>query len=209
MSRTVILEALATAGVAAYVDDDGLLIAHPADVPRDKALCGEFIILATLDGSQDWYRAEAWVLYGGDFFEPIATVFDMLIPAPVQCARAVAEWVTTPRPSAGAVLLAALAEWGITLPGEDAGSSYAVPLDPATPAKDVHNRPHLSVGDRDDSVEHVPAAHTGWSVFLHDEDGSPVGDPLFISGDGGPVDCHADSTAVAEFIADFLSRPTR
>ncbi|MFE3139705.1 hypothetical protein [Streptomyces scopuliridis] len=209
MFTTTVLEALAAAKIPAYVDEVmPYVVAHPVDVPQDEAESGEHVIVTTLDGATPIYRAEAWVPDRAPYFAPVGTVYEAPGDDPAQCARAVAEWFTTPRPSAGAVLLAALAEWGITT-HSDIGMSYAVPLDPTTPAADICNRPHLSVGDRNPSVEHVPAAHTGWTLFLHAENGEPVGDPLFISGDGGPVDCDADSAAVAEAIADFLTCPTR
>ncbi|MEW1700782.1 hypothetical protein [Streptomyces sp. NPDC091278] len=126
-------------------------------------------------------------------------------------ARAVTEWLAEFRPTAGTVLLAALATQGITAySGDDFGMSYVIPLDPATPGPDVRNHLHLSIGDRNPSVEHVPAAHTGWTAFLYDEDGSPVGAPVFTSGDGTtPVDCAADSGAAARALAAFLANPTR
>ncbi|MFJ9416646.1 hypothetical protein ACIRPT_20990 [Streptomyces sp. NPDC101227] len=209
-TTAIALEALAAVGVPAYFDEEeGLLVAHPADVPQRKALSGEHVVLSPLDLTGRGYRAAAWVPDGAPDFAETATVYETPGSDAAQCARAVAEWFTTPRPNAGAVLLAALAEWGITAHSDDVGMSYAIPLDPATPAADVRDRPHLSVGDRNPSVGHVPAAHTGWTVFLHDEFGEPVGDPLFISGYSGPVDCATDSAAAAEAITDYLTCPTR
>ncbi|WP_208874745.1 hypothetical protein [Streptomyces sp. PBH53] len=203
MFTTTVLEALAAVSVPGYFDEDeGIVIAHPADVPQNKAKRGEHVVVFPHRG----YYVTAWEPDGTPDFTQIATVYegnDVNL-----CARAVAQWFTTPRPSAGAVLLAALAQWGITAHSDDVGMSYAIPVDPSTRAKDVRNRPHLSVGDRNPSVEHVPAAHTGWTVFVHDENGEPVGDPVFISGDGGPVDCDADSAAAAEAIADYLTHPS-
>lgn len=124
-----------------------------------------------------------------------------------ECAAAIAAWVTDPLPTAGDVLLAALADYGVTVHTDDVGMSYAIPLDPATSAPEVYNHRHLSVADRNPSVHHDPATHTGWTVFLHDENGEPVGDPLYIAGTGEPVDCAADSQAVAAFIADWLTVP--
>ncbi|MEU1355383.1 hypothetical protein ABZ410_15990 [Streptomyces cinnamoneus] len=151
------------------------------------------------------YCATAWEPAAKSDFIEVATVFkaeDLAL-----CVQAVAEWFTTPRPTAGAVLLAALAKWGITAHSDDIGMSYAIPVDQTTPAADARNRPHLSVGDRSPSIEHVPAAHTGWTMFLHDENGEPIGEPLFISGDGGPVDCDTDSATIAELIADMVTYP--
>ncbi|MFD4412416.1 hypothetical protein [Streptomyces sp. NPDC058475] len=122
-----------------------------------------------------------------------------------ECVEAIADWVTNPLPTAGSVLLAALAKYGV-IAHTDVGLSYAIPLDPTTPASEAYSRAHLSVADRSPSIEHDPAAaHTGWTVFLHDANGEPVGDPLYITGDGEPVDCTADSAAAAELIADWLT----
>lgn len=210
MFNATVIEALAAANVPAYYDEDeGLLVAHSADVPQGRAILGEHVVIQPRERDGGGYYAVAWEPDGLPDYTEIATVYETPGADVNLCARAVAEWFTTPRPSAGAVLLAALAEWGITTHSDHIGMSYAVPLDPTTPAADIYNRPHLSVGDRNPSVEHVPAAHTGWTVFVHDANGEPIGDPMFISGDGGPVDCGADSAAVAEAIADFLTRPSR
>ncbi|MEU2380310.1 hypothetical protein [Streptomyces misionensis] len=108
--------------------------------------------------------------------------------------------------TAGSVLRAALAERGVMAHTDAVGMSYAIPLDPATPACEIYIRAHLSVADRNTSIEHAPAAHTGWTVFLHDRDGVPVGDPLYIAGDGDElIDCVAESAAAAAFIADWLN----
>lgn len=108
--------------------------------------------------------------------------------------------------TAGAILRAALAEQGIAVHTDGMSPSYAIPLDPATPALEVYSRPHLLVADRDPSVENAPAAHTGWVVVLHDEDGQPDGAQLYTTGTGEePVDCRADSQAVAAFVADWIT----
>ncbi|MFE3601389.1 hypothetical protein [Streptomyces sp. NPDC059142] len=122
-----------------------------------------------------------------------------------ECAIAIAEWVSDPYPTAGSVLLAALAVHGIAAHTDALGMSYAIPLDPATPAADVYSRAHLSVADRSPEIEHDPAVHTGWTVFQHDENGEPVGDPLYIAGDGEPVDCWVESAIAAAVIADWLT----
>ncbi|MFE2157039.1 hypothetical protein ACFW9M_04410 [Streptomyces lydicus] len=210
MFNTTMLAALTAADVPAYFDEDEeLLIAHPADVPQGKAVLGAHVVLAPRDRDGRGYYAVAWEPYGTPDldFKGVATVYETPGGDVNLCARAVAQWFTTPRPTAGAVLLAALAEWDITAHSDDVGMSFAIPVDLTTPAADVRNRPHLSVADRNPSVDHVPAAHTGWTLFLHDENGSPIGAPLFISGDGGPVDCAADSAAVAELIADMVTYP--
>ncbi|MER5301394.1 hypothetical protein ABT039_18230 [Streptomyces lasiicapitis] len=208
MFNTTVIEALAAADVPAYYDEnEGLLIAHSADTPRERAILGEHVVIQPLDREGNGYCAVAWEPNGLSYYKEIASVYETPGTDVNLCARAVAEWFTTPRPSAGDVLLAALAGWGITAHTDGIGMSYAIPVDPATPEADIRNRPHLSIGDRNPSIEHVPAAHTGWTLFLHDENGEPVSAPLYISGDGGPVSCDADSAAVAEVIADFLTSP--
>ncbi|MFH8410385.1 hypothetical protein ACH4FX_37265 [Streptomyces sp. NPDC018019] len=108
--------------------------------------------------------------------------------------------------TAGAMLRAALAEQGITVHTDGMSPSWAIPLDRATPAPEVYARPHLLIADRRPSIEHAPAAHTGWVMFLHDENGEPAGDRLYGSGNGtDPVDCVADSLEAAAFIADWLA----
>lgn len=111
--------------------------------------------------------------------------------------------------TAGDLLLAALAEYGITTHSDWIGMSYAIPLDPGTPEQRIRDSAHLSVGDRGPSIEHDPGEHTGWTVFLHDEHGMPLGDPLYIAGDGGLVDCTEESAVTAAVIADFLTAPDR
>ncbi|MFK0294282.1 hypothetical protein ACIQU6_27945 [Streptomyces sp. NPDC090442] len=209
MFNSTVLEALSGVGIPGYVDEEeGLLVAHPANVPQDRALYGEHVVVIPQNCDGSGYYAVAWGL-DGPGFEEVATVYETPGDDVKQCAQAVAEWFTVPRPTAGGVFLAALAQWGVNGYSDDVGMTYVIPLDPATPATDVCNRPHLSVGDRYPSIDHVPAAHTGWTVFLHDECGAPVGDALFVSGDGGPVNCGADSKAAAEVIADYLTSPSR
>ncbi|MDW8803648.1 hypothetical protein P1P68_02210 [Streptomyces scabiei] len=123
------------------------------------------------------------------------------------CIEAIATWVTDPFPTAGAALLVALAEQGVTVHSDGVGMSYAIPVDPDTPAQEVYNRPHLSVADRSPSIEHAPLNHTGWTVWLHNGNGEPVGNALYIAGTGEPVDCATDSKAAAQFIADWLNSP--
>ncbi|MCX4677679.1 hypothetical protein OG413_20620 [Streptomyces sp. NBC_01433] len=209
MFPTTALEALAAVGVPGYFDtEEGLLIAHPADVSQERALSGEHVVLTPPDSMVPGWSAIAYEPDGTPDFADI-TVYDVPEDDITRCAQAVAQWFTDPRPSAGAVLLAALTQYGITSYDDHNGMTYAISMDPAAPAAGIRIRPHLSIGDRNGSVEHVPAAHTGWSLFAHGEDGEPVGDPLFVSGDGGLVDCDADSVAAAEVIADYLNRSAR
>ncbi|MEU5430546.1 hypothetical protein AB0H73_33785 [Streptomyces olivoreticuli] len=43
--NTIVLEALAAAGIPAYFDEDeGILIAHPTDVPQDQAKSGDHVL---------------------------------------------------------------------------------------------------------------------------------------------------------------------
>ncbi|MBY8887235.1 hypothetical protein K7472_20630 [Streptomyces sp. PTM05] len=110
--------------------------------------------------------------------------------------------------TAGRVLRAALAERNVTV-HEGTGPYYAIPLDPATPAQEVYHRAHLSVADRNTSTEHDSPAHTGWTVFLRDDNGESVGEPLYIAGDGEVIDCTVESAAAAAFIAGWLTAHQR
>ncbi|MFC8950944.1 MULTISPECIES: hypothetical protein [Streptomyces] len=219
-SAAAVLSALTAAGAGAYFDpEERVIFAHPAAVAQDNALRGEHIMIrwsaCDLDHShQDRVRFEAtaWIPDGRPDFHQLGTVYTTPVPRDLaseagQCARAVAEWFSSPRPTAGAVLVAALAEYGIRADSDDVGMSYAVAFDPETPSWKVRSGFHLSVGDRDPSVDHVPASHTGWTVCVHDDQGEPIGDPLYIAGSGGLVDCAGDSAAAAAVVADYLSAP--
>ncbi|MER7694385.1 hypothetical protein [Streptomyces sp. NPDC097610] len=219
-SADAVLSALTAAGVGAYFDpEERVIFAHPAAVAQDSVLHGEHIMLSWSAFGPDSphqdrarFEATAWIPDGRPDFHQLGTVYTTpvrraLTAEAEQCARAVDEWFSSPRPTAGALLLGALAEYGIRADSDDVGMSYAVAFDPETPSWNVRSGFHLSVGDRDPSVDHVPASHTGWTVFVHDDQGEPIGDPLYIAGSGGLVDCAGDSAAVAAVIADFLSAP--
>ncbi|MFD0501403.1 hypothetical protein [Streptomyces rhizosphaericus] len=106
--------------------------------------------------------------------------------------------------SAGLMLLAALAEYGIT-PGERLSigpDRFDIPL----PFPQGFWG-QLSIADRSRSVRHAPDAHTGWRMYLHDERGEPVGDPVFVTGTTGLVDCAEDSAVRAAVVADWLTAP--
>ncbi|MEU5900385.1 hypothetical protein [Streptomyces venezuelae] len=118
---------------------------------------------------------------------------------------AVAGGTTDSVPTAGSVLCAALVQHGLTACTDGMSPSYAIALDPATPAQEVYERPYLAVADRAPAVDHDPDTHTGWVVWLHDENSEPVGAPLYTGGDGELVDCAADSAAAATAIADWLA----
>lgn len=213
------LSALTAAGVGAhFAPEERVILAYPAAITQDAALQGEHIrIRWSCDPDhphQDRVRFEAtaWIPGGRPNFHPLGTAYTTPMPRDLaseagQCARAVAEWLSSPRPTAGAVLVAALAEYGIRADSDDVGMSYAVAFDPETPPRNVRAGFHLSVGDRDPSVDHVPASHTGWTVCVHDDQGEPIGDPLHVAGNGGLVDCVGDSAAAAAVIADYLSAP--
>lgn len=128
------------------------------------------------------------------YLDDFADTLYLMIPHPTRAQK-----------TAGEVLRAALAEHGVSVHTDHVGMSYAIPLDPATPAQEIYNRAHLSVADRNCSIEHDTAAHTGWTVFRHDETGTPVGDPLYIAGNGEVVDCAAESATAAAFISGWLT----
>ncbi|MCX4826634.1 hypothetical protein OG883_44140 [Streptomyces sp. NBC_01142] len=209
-----LLNALRGADVAGFYDaEEGVVFAHPAHVPQDAALKGPHVLLQVFTASDGWpdgFSAVAWEPDGGADFHEVATVFESRGVASVETvdrgARAVAQWFAEPRTSAGAELVRALGEYGITPASWD--NAYAVALDFGTPADDVWSSAHLSIADRTGSTGHVPAAHRGWVVFRHDSSGEPVGDPVF----GAPAtharpDCATDSAHAAAFIADLLTAP--
>ncbi|MEV0487318.1 hypothetical protein AB0I69_42800 [Streptomyces sp. NPDC050508] len=217
---TVIAQ-LIDAGVGAFWDyDESMLIAHPATISEDDALMSGQHIMVNWSGADRVtapdgasFEATAWEPDGLPDYDKIATVYATPVARPfdeeaARCARAVAEWFAGPRLTAGDLLIAALAEYGITAEtgmSVDYGThsdivSVALPL-----PYDAYA--HLIIADRDGSLRHVPAAHIGWSVFLHNEEREALGDPVYIAGDGGFVDCAEDSAAAAEFIADFLTSP--
>lgn len=225
---TSIITALTDAGVGAFWDTERILIAHPAGLTEEQALTGEHVLVdwtaapgaTTLDGAK--LEATAWEPDGLPDYAQIATVHGTPPDCPpgeevAQCVAAVAEWFAGPRLTAGAVLTAALAEYGIA-DGNGLSIEYGHPHDHGDSLSVLLPLPgdtyaHLVIADRDGSLRHLPTAHTGWSLFLHDEQGDPVGnpagDPVYIAGDedGGPVDCVKESAAAAAFIADFITSP--
>ncbi|MGW7089996.1 hypothetical protein ACWGH2_41805 [Streptomyces sp. NPDC054871] len=213
-----VLSACKDIGVAAYFNPwDGVIYAHPNDVPQSKALDGMHVMIAIEEASfpsseAPPMRVSAWVPDGAPDFHDLGTIYASDGGRPVaeeaaRCARATADWFAGRM--AGLVLLEALAEYGIT-PGDRLSitySSHSDTYDVLLPLpRDGYAR--LVIADRDGSVKHVPAAHTGWSVTLHDERGELVGgDPVYVSGDGTPLDCAEDSADAAAFVAEWLTAP--
>ncbi|MFJ5739976.1 hypothetical protein [Streptomyces microflavus] len=212
-----VLSACKDIGVAAFFDpEDRVIYAHPATVPRAKALDGLHIVIAieeatVLSSEMPPLRVSAWEPDGSPELRDLGTVYASdhgrsIREEADRCARAAAEFFAAR--TAGLVLLAALAEYGI-LPGEGLSVTYA-PHSTYDVFLPLPNGAHarLAVADRDGSVTHVPAAHTGWSVVLHDERGEVVGEQaVWVSGDGSPLDCAEDSAATAAFIADVVTAP--
>lgn len=156
--------------------------------------------------------ATIWMPDGLPDYAQVGTVYTTPEHGPLgaeakHCARAVAQWLTDPDHTAGTMLLAELAERGIT-PDElcvvrtTHSDTYDVTVQLG---RSTYGR--LSIADRSGSVSHVPAAHTGWSILLHDERGEAVGDPVYIAGDGGLVDCAQDSAIAATFVAGCVKNP--
>ncbi|MFD7764111.1 hypothetical protein [Streptomyces microflavus] len=219
---TTIMSALTAAGVGAlWETEEGLLLAHPLTASPDDALNGEHVHI-------EWARAvpnmptEKWATLdatayrpdGGPDFAPIGVAYSTPAGRPLdqeaaQCARAVAQWFAEPRPTAGGMLLAALAEYGITTYVDYPGMGYGVAVDQEAAPGRIYSRFRLSVGHRDGSVTHVPAAHAGWTIVIHTDEGEPLGDLLYVGGDGGLMDCAEDSAAAAAVIADFVTLPDR
>ncbi|MGA5411522.1 hypothetical protein ACPCSC_30245 [Streptomyces lavendulocolor] len=217
---TVIITALTNAGVGAFWDTELILIAHPAGLTQEQALTGEHVVIdwmatpgaTTLEGAK--LEATAWEPDSLPDYAQIATLHATPPGCPrgeevAQCVTAVAEWFAGPRQTAGGMLLAALAEYGL-VEGKEVFVSYGthsdrysvpLPLADGTQAQ-------LIIADRDGSLRHLPNAHTGWSVILHDGLwGEPIGDPVYITGDGELVDCAEDSANAAAFMADFVTAP--
>ncbi|MGW3200019.1 hypothetical protein ACWDBD_36740 [Streptomyces sp. NPDC001118] len=215
-------KALAEWGISAHADDDAgntwLVIGRDQSTDEFPDMDKPYVLLAVNNDDEDVWATDRPPVCPGDEWQVVTGdgtgAEETLTTCPIDqlhlCVAVIAEWMTTPLPTAGSVLLAALAKYGVTVHVDGVGLSYAIPLDPATPASEAYSRAHLSVADRNVSIEHSPAAHTGWTVFLHDDNGDPVGDPLYIAGDGEePVDCTAESAAAAAFIANWLASHQR
>ncbi|WP_330335674.1 hypothetical protein OHS33_39235 (plasmid) [Streptomyces sp. NBC_00536] len=216
-----VISTLKAVGLGAFYDaDDRAVIAHPIQIPQEHALNGTHVMVqwgpynsGLIYGRPASFRATEWVGDGPDLRE-MGTIYATPIRRPFtreaqRCANAIREWMLRPGYTAGAVLLAALAEYGLT-PGNGISVAYNVHSDsydiPVTFSRGEQGR--LSVADRDGSIRHLPGRHTGWSILLHDERGDAVGDPVHISGDGRTsVDCAADSESAAAVIADWVTAP--
>ncbi|MFE1610393.1 hypothetical protein ACFW7P_16775 [Streptomyces albidoflavus] len=130
---------------------------------------------------------ESWLGEPADAFEPAATDH--------------AHNYALDDRTAGAVLLAALAEYNIKTMTGDAGLSFAIPLN-NTPLHEMFNERHLLVASHGPSIDHAPEDHTGWIVQIHNALGHPVGHPIHAAGDGTAlIDCTTDSAAAAATIA--------
>ncbi|KUN37723.1 hypothetical protein AQJ30_15680 [Streptomyces longwoodensis] len=207
---TTVFAALTEAGMAGHWhDDEQLIVAYPASVSPAEALDREHIVIDWTGTAPDSveFSADAWEPDGRPDFTQTGTAYATPVPRAldleaVQCAKAVAEWFADPVVTAGQVLLEALAVHGLTAYTDDVGMSYAIALEDGVAPDRVRDGLHLSVGDRSPSIDRMPSAHTGWTVCVHDHNGEPVGGPVFSTGDGGLVDCAADSAAAARAIAD-------
>ncbi|MEW1930488.1 hypothetical protein [Streptomyces sp. NPDC088360] len=214
----VATRALAEWGITAHRDDDAgsswLTVGY--DQTRKgfpRVLSAPYVVLYLYSDADEEeitvdrapVTGDEWTVLAGDGSGAERELITRPADRFAECVEAIADWVTNPLPTAGSVLRAALAEHGVTVHTDGIGLSYAIPVDPATPAQEIYNRAHLSVADRNPSIEHDPVHHTGWTVFVHDANGEPVGDPLYIAGNGAPVDCTADSAAAAAFIADWFT----
>jgi hypothetical protein len=213
-AETIATRALAAWGITAHLDEESMIggarntwLVVGYDQTRrgfPRMLAGPYIVLylyreapEEITVSRAPVSGDEWVVIAGDGTGAERELMTRPADQFAECVEAIAEWVTNPLPTAGSVLLAALARHGVTA-YTDIGLSYAF------------SRAHLSVADRNPSIEHDPATHTGWTVFVHDENGEPIGDPLYIAGNGDdPVDCTAESAAAAAFIADWLTAPQR
>lgn len=213
----IAVRALAAWGITAHPDGDcgKTWLAIGRDQSRrgfPRMLAQPYIVLHLRNEAREeitvtrpLVTGDRWEVVTGCGFDAERTLMTRPADQLAECVEAIAEWVTSPLPTAGAVMRAALAARGITVHTDGMSPGCVIPLEAATPAPGVCNGAHLSVADRNTSTEHDPALHTGWTVFLHDESGEPVGDPLYTGGNGEPIDCTADSEAAAAFIADWLT----
>ncbi|MFF8287438.1 hypothetical protein ACF06W_32625 [Streptomyces albus] len=221
-AETIATNALAEWGITAHRDDDAgntWLVVGRDQTRRGfpRMLAEPYVVLYLYSDTDEEEitvdRAPAtgdeWTVLAGDGTGAERELITRPADQFAECVEAIADWVTDPLPTAGAVLRAALAEHGITVHTDGMSPSYAIALDSATPERQVYERPHLTVADRAPSVDHDPATHTGWMVWLHDANGEPVGGDLYTAGNGEPIDCAADSAKVAQFIADWLGSPQR
>ncbi|MFI7087563.1 hypothetical protein ACIBUR_28705 [Streptomyces anulatus] len=221
-AAATVLSALHAVGVPAFFDhEEDVVIAHHETIGPEEALDHPHIMLAWTTAGSDQSHADAASVRavaeepnGGPDFHEVGTVYESPVRRSLAveaetCARAVAEWLSAPANApAGDVLLAALGQYGIQ-PGEALSVSRTAHSDLyEAPLRLGQGHGRLTVADRDGSVRHLQAGHTGWSILLHDESGDPVGDPVFITGDGEePVDCAEDSASAAAVLADWLTAP--
>ncbi|MFD0352973.1 hypothetical protein ACFVHW_04375 [Streptomyces sp. NPDC127110] len=211
-----VLAVLKNVGLAGFCDNECYAVyAHPLDVPRERVFDSAHMMIqwATDDLEQPHtydrssFRASLWEKEDRYFYE-MYSIYATPVRQPFKaeaerCARAVAEWFREPEHTAGAMLLAALAEYGILPGSREDSDTYDVPV-----AFTRERHGHLSIADRSGTVQHSTSVHTGWSILLHDERGECVGDPVYISGDGRMViDCAADSDRAAALVADWLTAP--
>jgi hypothetical protein len=214
-TAAAIIFAFKNAGVPAFYDrNDCVIYAHPAAVPESRALRTEHVMVEWTPSDpapgEARLKATAWVPDGLPDFDQVGTVYTTPEQGPLadeaaQCARAVTQWFAKPRPKARAVLLAALAEYGIT-PHIIYGH-WGVLAEIRLEELGV-GRGTLEVADRGFSLDHLADAHTGWSIFPRDERRVCLSNPIYISGDGRTtVDCATDSADAAKAIADHLTTP--
>ncbi|MEU5181206.1 hypothetical protein AB0G49_14250 [Streptomyces longwoodensis] len=111
-------------------------------------------------------------------------------------------------PTAGDLMLAALAEYGIRAIEDEV--SLAVPLDQGMDLDWTLHHDRIVIADRNPWYGHAPQEHTGWVVDVYTPDNEPLdndGPAIYIAGDDrdSPVDCAADCAAAAAAIAEFLT----
>ncbi|WP_327359737.1 hypothetical protein [Streptomyces sp. NBC_01304] len=211
-----LVNAIRQAGPGAFYDaEDGVVIAHRGDVAQELAVTGAHLVLQlhrASDGWSDGFTVTAWAPgLRGDLSE-VAQVFacrgllsDELVE---RGARAVSEWLSEPRPSAGALLLAALAEQGIV--PVRSGSSYVVPLLPGVTGEAVWSSEYLRISGQSWAGDHVPAAHIGWAISRHPNPDHANGNPVCATVYPTPLypargECATDSANTAAYVADRLA----
>lgn len=183
------------------IADRGCSIFHTADEHTgwsifQKDASGEFVP-ATCSPLYISGDGDTVVDCAADSAAAVDAIMDVLTAAPAPAA-----------PTAGDLMLAALAEYGIRAIEDEV--SIAVPLDQDMDLDWTLHHDRIVIADRNPWYGHAPAEHTGWVVDVYNPDNEPVNDepPIHIAGDDRDslVDCAADCAAAAAAIADFLTK---
>ncbi|MFE9250907.1 hypothetical protein [Streptomyces sp. NPDC007088] len=206
---SVLLAAFAAASVPAFHDEE-VIIVHDASVPQDKAHDHPHLMI-DWDARNPFAEPRSISLWAEEpIGDPDFAVLGSLYAAerlPLTAmadgaARAAANWLAGR--SSARTALTALAEWDIYTDERAFDPDHLqIPL-PFT-----HSAwGFLSIADRAGRFTHTTDEHTGWTLSLHDEHGTPIGNPVWSSSnDSDLVDCAEDSTMLAAVVAQWLTSP--